>query len=548
METTSWSLSAAHDVVAAAVPDATCWSGSRRGAATPRSSGGREVSRVPAAHGLGVRRERSELARWECGQSPVALVIYNRREYVESMLGCFRARAVPFNVNHHYTPAELRAPARHGRRRSARLRAQARARASPTRSPGAGCCSSTSTTARASHRSPAARASSARSSEPAAADASGTFARRPLHGLHGRHDGIAEGRALAAGRRLRRRDGRERRHHRGEPRCERRGRRRHLVPGAAADARRRAVDGFRRHAPRRDDRPPRRLEAASTRAPSSTSVGARARRHDLDRRRRVRAAADRGAPPGAPRPASLHADRDRRRVHDRRVQAGAARAAAAPHHRRRLRRVGDRRDGLRRAGRAGMARAASRPPPARGPLRRPHAASSRRAKTRSAGPRGAGACRSATSATARRPRRPSRSSTASASPCPAIARGCRRRHDPLLGRDSMVVNTGGEKVFVEEVEKALLRHPAVVDVLVVGRPERALRLGGRRHRAAPPGRSSLEPERAARVRARSRSPATRRRAQSRSATRSAATRPASPTTRGRAPSPRMPPPRRHAAS
>jgi 3-oxocholest-4-en-26-oate---CoA ligase len=32
------------------------------------------------------------------------------------------------------------------------------------------------------------------------------------------------------------------------------------------------------------------------------------------------------------------------------------------------------------------------------------------------------------------------------------------------------VNTGGEKVFVEEVEKALLRHPAVVDVLVVGRP------------------------------------------------------------------------------
>jgi fatty-acyl-CoA synthase len=40
----------------------------------------------------------------------------------------------------------------------------------------------------------------------------------------------------------------------------------------------------------------------------------------------------------------------------------------------------------------------------------------------------------------------------------------------MLGRDSMVVNTGGEKVFVEEVEQVLLRHPAVVDVLVVGRP------------------------------------------------------------------------------
>jgi fatty-acyl-CoA synthase len=40
----------------------------------------------------------------------------------------------------------------------------------------------------------------------------------------------------------------------------------------------------------------------------------------------------------------------------------------------------------------------------------------------------------------------------------------------LLGRDSMSVNTGGEKVFVEEVEEALLAHPAVLDVLVVGRP------------------------------------------------------------------------------
>jgi fatty-acyl-CoA synthase len=40
----------------------------------------------------------------------------------------------------------------------------------------------------------------------------------------------------------------------------------------------------------------------------------------------------------------------------------------------------------------------------------------------------------------------------------------------MLGRDSMVVNTGGEKVFVEEVEAVLARHPDVADVLVVGRP------------------------------------------------------------------------------
>lgn len=38
----------------------------------------------------------------------------------------------------------------------------------------------------------------------------------------------------------------------------------------------------------------------------------------------------------------------------------------------------------------------------------------------------------------------------------------------LLGRGSEVVNTGGEKVFVEEVETAILTHPAVRDALVVG--------------------------------------------------------------------------------
>lgn len=40
----------------------------------------------------------------------------------------------------------------------------------------------------------------------------------------------------------------------------------------------------------------------------------------------------------------------------------------------------------------------------------------------------------------------------------------------FMGRDSMTINTGGEKVFAEEVEEALKAHPGVEDVLVVGRP------------------------------------------------------------------------------
>ena len=40
----------------------------------------------------------------------------------------------------------------------------------------------------------------------------------------------------------------------------------------------------------------------------------------------------------------------------------------------------------------------------------------------------------------------------------------------LLGRDSVTINSGGEKIFAEEVERAVASHPAVYDVVVTGRP------------------------------------------------------------------------------
>ena len=41
----------------------------------------------------------------------------------------------------------------------------------------------------------------------------------------------------------------------------------------------------------------------------------------------------------------------------------------------------------------------------------------------------------------------------------------------FIGRDNMCINTGGEKVFPEEVEAVLLEHPAVKDVRVVSLPD-----------------------------------------------------------------------------
>jgi fatty-acyl-CoA synthase len=53
--------------------------------------------------------------------------------------------------------------------------------------------------------------------------------------------------------------------------------------------------------------------------------------------------------------------------------------------------------------------------------------------------------------------------------------GDRARYAPdgrieVLGRDSVTINSGGEKIFAEEVEGALKLHPAVYDAVVVGRP------------------------------------------------------------------------------
>src|SRR5439155_12614024 len=41
----------------------------------------------------------------------------------------------------------------------------------------------------------------------------------------------------------------------------------------------------------------------------------------------------------------------------------------------------------------------------------------------------------------------------------------------LLGRGSVCINTGGEKVYPEEVEEALKEHTAVRDAVVVGVPD-----------------------------------------------------------------------------
>jgi 3-oxocholest-4-en-26-oate---CoA ligase len=64
-----------------------------------------------AAHllgrGLGCHTERAALQGHESGQDHLAIYLHNGIEYLEVMLGCWKARVAPFNVNYRYVADEL---------------------------------------------------------------------------------------------------------------------------------------------------------------------------------------------------------------------------------------------------------------------------------------------------------------------------------------------------------------------------------------------------------------------------------------------------------
>ncbi|HVV35387.1 MAG TPA: acyl-CoA synthetase [Acidimicrobiales bacterium] len=60
------------------------------------------------AQGLGAHTERDALAGHESGQDHLAVYLYNGNEYLEAMLGAYKARVAPFNTNYRYVAEELR--------------------------------------------------------------------------------------------------------------------------------------------------------------------------------------------------------------------------------------------------------------------------------------------------------------------------------------------------------------------------------------------------------------------------------------------------------
>ncbi len=67
----------------------------------------RRLARVLHEAGLGCHQERAALAPWESGQDHLGIYLYNCPEYLEAMAAAFRARVAPFNVNYRYVEDEL---------------------------------------------------------------------------------------------------------------------------------------------------------------------------------------------------------------------------------------------------------------------------------------------------------------------------------------------------------------------------------------------------------------------------------------------------------
>jgi fatty-acyl-CoA synthase len=106
---TEFNLADVFDTVAAAVPDSECivWR-DRRFTFSQIAERTNRFANFLVAQGLGAHTERSTLSGHESGQDHLALYLTNGNEYVEGMIGAYKARVAPFNVNYRYVAEELR--------------------------------------------------------------------------------------------------------------------------------------------------------------------------------------------------------------------------------------------------------------------------------------------------------------------------------------------------------------------------------------------------------------------------------------------------------
>lgn len=102
-----WTIGAVLDEIAGVIGDRTMTvCGGRRSTFRESAERTRRLANYLAGNGLGAHRERASLQNWECGQDRVALIMHNDL-YADMVIGCLKARTVPVNINYYYTPREV---------------------------------------------------------------------------------------------------------------------------------------------------------------------------------------------------------------------------------------------------------------------------------------------------------------------------------------------------------------------------------------------------------------------------------------------------------
>ena len=103
-----FSVSEVHEAIAATRPEQECLVfRDQRFTWADVTNRTRRLANHLIAQGLGCHVERDQLAGHESGQDHLAIYLHNGNEYLESMLGAFKARVAPFNVNFRYVAEEL---------------------------------------------------------------------------------------------------------------------------------------------------------------------------------------------------------------------------------------------------------------------------------------------------------------------------------------------------------------------------------------------------------------------------------------------------------
>ncbi|MFI5043238.1 MAG: AMP-binding protein, partial [Acidimicrobiales bacterium] len=103
-----FNLAQVHEAVEATVPDRDCVI-FRDLRLTYRQFGdrSRQLANALRSRGLGGVTPRDELGGHESGQDHLAIYLHNGNEYLEAMLGSYKARVAPLNVNYRYVAEEL---------------------------------------------------------------------------------------------------------------------------------------------------------------------------------------------------------------------------------------------------------------------------------------------------------------------------------------------------------------------------------------------------------------------------------------------------------